>query len=267
MSDIPGINAGVYTERDLLHAANWMDFQVYVSGLLRQERLVEARQLWASVCHVIHLGSDPMDSIEGLDELPQVPRVPCVELQCQRCDSRRGGFKFPWLGLWTKHAALAQSSDTPASLWQRYHARSETMDLLAVQFHAAYTPWQSQVGMEDIMPAHLRLLVDRLAEGRDGVDLWQLFRLWRFWQAGKRRWQEPLAAFAVSPRLGGTLLQVGRAGTAIRSLLGAQAAHVDFIPELCAECWLPTRRRCPRCGEYLCDWCLGGETTCPCCTR
>eukprot|EP00438_Fugacium_kawagutii_P026729 Skav228695 [mRNA] locus=scaffold2247:527755:531097:- [translate_table: standard] len=87
------------------------------------------------------------------------------------------------------------------------------MDVLAVQFHVAGIPENLRITMDDIAPPHLRSLVDRLAASQvDGVALWQFFRLWRMWQAGKRRWVEPVAAFS-STKLGGTLRQVGRAGT------------------------------------------------------
>eukprot|EP00438_Fugacium_kawagutii_P017496 Skav211854 [mRNA] locus=scaffold1622:149261:150225:- [translate_table: standard] len=107
------------------------------------------------------------------------------------------------------------------------------MDVLAVQFHVAGIPANMRLTLEDIAPPHLRSLVDRLAASQvDGVSLQQFFRPWGMWQAGKRRWVEPVAAFS-STKLGGTLLQVGRAGTSIRSMLGANCAGEPVIPELC----------------------------------
>ena len=61
--------------------------------------------------------------------------MPCMESPCVRCDTHRGGFRFPFVGIWTmtKKAVLAQTGEGLQAAWNRYHGREETFELLALQ--------------------------------------------------------------------------------------------------------------------------------------
>ena len=41
-------------------------------------------------------------------QLLQSPQIPCT-----RCERRLGGFRFPWLGTWTRRAVVAQTGTSP----------------------------------------------------------------------------------------------------------------------------------------------------------
>ena len=62
--------------------------------------------------------------------------------------------------------------------------------------------------------------------------------------------------------LGGTLDRLRghrperrRAGAALRCILGAVEAAVDWIPGPCRMCWIPTFTSCPTCGGAVCEEC------------
>ena len=50
-----------------------------------------------------------------------------------RCDTRRGGFRFPFVGIWAKMSVLAQTREGPQAVWDRYHGCEEIFELLAAQ--------------------------------------------------------------------------------------------------------------------------------------
>ena len=89
-------------------------------------------------------------------------------------DTRRGGFRFPFVGIWAKTAVLAQTGEGPQAVWDNYHGCEEIFELprrLA-----------SGVNREQIVPRHVRLVVERLALSRDGITMQEFFELWRAWQ-------------------------------------------------------------------------------------
>ena len=96
---IPGVHVAIHTRAEILHTAAWLDFSNYVRSLLRLGRFVEARTLWESVVEVIHNGTNPNVEVLGIPELPGILRMPCMESPCVRCDTCRGGFKFPFVGI------------------------------------------------------------------------------------------------------------------------------------------------------------------------
>ena len=62
--------------------------------------------LWVSVVEIQH-NRPTMDREAGLSGIPPSVRVaPCTEMPCQRCDQRRGGFHFPFVGHCTSADAV-----------------------------------------------------------------------------------------------------------------------------------------------------------------
>ena len=62
--------------------------------------------------------------------LPPLEECLCTLSPCPRCEQGRGGFRFPWLGIWTRRSVLAQPGASPAEVWSGYHANLERLDLL-----------------------------------------------------------------------------------------------------------------------------------------
>ena len=253
-SVIPAVHVAMHTRAEILHTAAWMDFSNYVRGLLHAGRAAEARLLWESVVEAIHNGTNPNVEILGIPEVPGVCRIPCMESPCVRCDTRRGGFQFPFVGIWTRTAVLARAGDTAQCVWERYHASGETFELLALQRVA------SGVTHEQLLPSHAGGFLARLALCRDGITMQELFELWRSWQQGSCTWVEPWTGC-------GGIVQANderrRAGAALRCILGAVEAAVDWIPGPCRMCWIPTFTSCPTCGGAVCEECRRGGDFCP----
>ena len=88
---------------------------------------------------------------------------------CFRRESRRGGFQFPFIGIWTRGAVLSRRRATPAETWQ-----------LAPGLE-----------VQDFVPQHMERLCKRLALGMDGISLDYLFSQWRLWRLGNAQWDEP----------------------------------------------------------------------------
>lgn len=68
----------------------------------------------------------------GIAELPGALRVPFMESPSVRRDTRGGGFRFPFVGIWAKTAVLAQTGEGPQAVWDSYHGCEEIFELLGV---------------------------------------------------------------------------------------------------------------------------------------
>ena len=112
MSEL-GTSLAAYTRYQVIHAAAWMEFSAHLQELVAEGREREALRLWASVVELVHLGSpgQPL-SIAGF---PPVRRFVCTNIPCARCTERRGGFQFPWVGVWNRRCLLVPSPLSPGS--------------------------------------------------------------------------------------------------------------------------------------------------------
>jgi hypothetical protein len=226
---IPGIHVAVHTDQVLLSTGAWMDFSQHVHTLLLDGKDEEARTLWDSVFEVVHMGVDPSTPVLQSPDMPPIRRMPCCKTPCARCENRRGGFQFPFIGTWTHRAVFAQEALSVASNWDRYHAHPhETLDLVAVQMYASGHSVQEAK------------LSDRLARGDDGVS--QSYTSLPWGVSGRTgqlcgmsqssSWQ---TSRDLSTRLGDSY------GCCC---MGAEAAEVEFIPPIS-----------PSCGTHWCDDC------------
>eukprot|EP00438_Fugacium_kawagutii_P006561 Skav207721 [mRNA] locus=scaffold1347:166075:168834:+ [translate_table: standard] len=95
-TDRPGVDHAVATAAQVLHAAAWLDFRTHIGALVQAGQLREAFRCWVSVVEVTHAPWQS-PSLGEFDELPPLRRAACGEFPCDRCATRRGGFKFPGL--------------------------------------------------------------------------------------------------------------------------------------------------------------------------
>ena len=125
------------------------------------------------IYEVIHEGCDPEISVLEVGYLPDMRRVPCSVTPCISCEQKRGGFVFPWVGIWTRRAALAFEGEAAQLARDRYHATpDERCDLLACAMVS------SGRTLEDFVPLRFNRLVARLRLGRDG---WRYIQAWQAW--------------------------------------------------------------------------------------
>ena len=129
---IVGAHVAMFTATEVLSAAAFLEFRPQVDALLAQGGWAGALRLWSSVVMFEHM---PPSTRPG--DGPSV---------CPRCDQGRGGYLFPWIGIWNHRGTVVPSGLTPQQAWDR-HARLEaSMDLLLLQpYRAPYFPmtWPS----------------------------------------------------------------------------------------------------------------------------
>ena len=201
--------------------------------------------------------------------LPTLVQMPCCATDCARCAAHLGGFKFPWLGLWSSRGVLVPPGLSPGAAWEHYYAhRDEELDLILL---AAYS---SGVEPEEMVPQDMYALQLRAATGQAAqLGLGELFSEWSIWQRCF-----PQALFPprfIDPRLfprptrGRPWATLGPAGTralrASRGWLEAQSARTLELGTGCIECGDPTWRVCWGCCVGLCNWCFDERHACPIC--
>ena len=96
-----GVDVAVHCDEALLKS------RAHVEGLLARGGRAGALALWESVVVFIHEPHIP-DAEFVVDGLPPLEECPCTISPCPRCEQGRGGFRFPWLGIWTRRSVLAQ---------------------------------------------------------------------------------------------------------------------------------------------------------------
>ena len=110
-------DVATHTAHAVLSAAAFADFQSEVVRLQAAGDGRGAVRLWTSAVEVVHKpwGRLPMVRPPGL---PPLRWSPCMDATCQRCLEQKGGFKFPWLGPWTRRRVLVAHGITPAEAWE-----------------------------------------------------------------------------------------------------------------------------------------------------
>ena len=106
MPTVPGRDVAMYTSSRVLSPGAWADFADRVRALVAEGQRARAQLLCDSVLQLNHVGQHPEArlSVEGF----VITQFPCTELGCQRCIAGYGGFRFPWVGSWTRRGTLAQ---------------------------------------------------------------------------------------------------------------------------------------------------------------
>eukprot|EP00438_Fugacium_kawagutii_P008984 Skav223736 [mRNA] locus=scaffold2572:104065:115736:+ [translate_table: standard] len=193
----------------VLHAAAWLDFKTHIAALLQAGKLREAFRCWVSVVEIFHAPWQA-PSLGEFDELPPLRRAACGEFPCDRCATRRGGFKFPWLGTWTSRGVLVPHGANPMQAWAHYQRNTEKLDLILLAMYS------SPLDADDVCPQEMYGLQLRPAvhPDRPGLaDSVEIFAYWRVWlgalggSPSPSRWTSP-TLFPLAPR-GATLANVG----------------------------------------------------------
>ena len=173
---IRGVHTALHTNEALLSAGAWTSTTSTSSPCAADG--LRHRTLWLSVFEVVHLGVDPATPVVQPLDLPPLRRMPCCQNPCFRCENRRGGFQFPFIGICTRRAVLSRRGATPAETWQLAQTDHATLDLVAATMHS------SSLEVGDFVPAHMERLSRRLSFGMDGISMDYLFNQWRMWRLG-----------------------------------------------------------------------------------
>ena len=256
--DAHGFRArAVHTDGPTLATAAYMDWS---AELRRLHELRHGREVLLHWCHAVEIQHFP----PHFDRIPELPGVlppvrvaACVAANCARCEAGRGGFQFPWIGTFTRRDVLVESGIPPQVAWARVSAC--TAYLSAEKVRQA----SSGLTVDDVAPSHVNRLVAALADQQErgnsrlatADDLW---KVWRTWQRGERRWREP-AYEPVAGRETAIRDPVARAGRTLWFWLGSLEAGLENLYSACAACGFPTVLLCHTCHRFV-----GFDCTRPC---
>ena len=120
---IVGVHVVMFTDAEVLSSAAFIEFRRQVDALLARGDRAGALRLWGSVVLFEH-----MPPSTRLGDGPT--GFPCV---CPRCDQGRGGFVFPWVGIWKRRGTTVPPGFTPQQAWDRHARLDASMDLLLLQ--------------------------------------------------------------------------------------------------------------------------------------
>ena len=126
------VTVAAHTDVQLLHSAAVVDFLRQIRALLDDEQVGAAAVLWNSVVEIVHIPV-PEQPVREFQALPAMRRITCSEVGCAQCEQQRGGFRFPWLGVWTRRFAVVQPGVSPQEAWMALGNNTETMDRLVVE--------------------------------------------------------------------------------------------------------------------------------------
>ena len=242
----------VHTVDHVLHPAAREDFCSYIRHLLDKGDKAMAELLWGQVAEVQHL-----PPVEGVLDVPGMRRLACTASPCRRCDERRGGFTFPWLGLWSRREVLVLAADSPADAWRKWSESAATLDLLQLQFHG------SGLTLGDLCPLRWCAALDLTTSAWACASGSDLMEAWRAWQLGSVAWIEPLGGSRCEQALGSSQL---RAGRAMHGWLRAAGRDPGFwLPASCQGCGALSRWVCVDCGISTCRDCQLAKDAPPCC--
>ena len=179
----------VHTDRPTLATAAYMDWSAELRRLHELRHGREVLLHWCDAVEIQHFPPhfDRIPELPGI--LPPVRVAACVAANCAR-EAGRGGFQFPWIGTFTRRDVLLEAGIPPQVAWARVSACNAYLSAEEVR------QVSSGLTVDDVAPSHVNRLVAALADQQErgnprlatADDLW---KVWRTWQRGERRWREP----------------------------------------------------------------------------
>ena len=252
-----GVTVGAHTDVQILHSAAVVDFLSHIRALLEDGQSGAAAVLWNSVAEIVHVPV-PERPVQEFKAPPPMRRITCSEAGCDRCSRQQGGFRFPWLGTWTRRFVVVQPGLSPRSAWLALGDRTETMDRLVVESLA------SGYYLRDLVPSEWDMLVARAVDAPGCAKQADVFRAYGNWQLGHELWRDPCTA--VVDRQVALRCDRGRAQRSLAGWIRLLVVEPDFhIPAPCFLCGGPTRQLCVGCLLPFCAACTLSGTDRPCC--
>ena len=236
----------VHTVDKVLHPGARHDFQQYVESLVKDGQREEAAELWSAVAEVQHL---PVPGVPVLDcrELGSMAAIVCTEVDCIRCREHRGGYRFPWIGRWSRSAVLPREGADPPEAWREWSECETKLDLLQLAMH------DSGRRIQDFLPPEWSEVLSRASSFPGCAPLGRVFEVWRTWQLGSPVWIDPFSVPAPS-RSEALAGNWSRAHRAMLSWLDADPYLL--LPRTCIQCGEASRNVCGDGMEAVCHTCL-----------
>ena len=145
---IVGVHVAMFTDAEVLSSAAFLEFRRQVDALLARGDRAGALRHWSSVVLFEHMppSSRPGDGPAGF---PPMRISICPKSVCPRCDQGRGGFVFPWVGIWNRRGTIVPPGFTPQQAWDRHARLDASMDLLLLQ------PYRTPYSAGNFVPTYL----------------------------------------------------------------------------------------------------------------
>ena len=256
---VRGVTTAVHTDTQILHSAAVVDFIGWVRTLVENGHMEDAAELWDSVAEVVHMPV-PESPLREFASLPPMRRIPCCVEDCTRCREQRGGFRFPWLGVWSRRSLVVQPGMSPSDAWMALGERQELMDIMLVEVYA------SGFYLRDLMPVAWDGMVSRAVEAPGCARVSTVFRMFRHWQLGHELWRD--SAVSMATRAEARRSDRGRAQRAMAEWLEFVVDYPDLhIPATCALCGSLTRHLCVGCLVSFCPTCTSDRVDPLCCAE
>ena len=170
-------HAALHIMCTILSPASYSDFRARIHELFEAGEVQGALAFWVYCVEIQHFPRAPHRESE-YPGLPPVRVRPCTQLPRARCDGRRGGFQFPFIGVHCPASVLVEPGTDPSRAWARYHG---------LQPASLEPRWQKH---GPVLPIH----ADRMLQLATTRNVWWA---WRAWHAGRYEWREP----ALQPRV------------------------------------------------------------------
>ena len=254
-----GIDVAVHCKEPLLHAAAFSSFEVYIHGLLEQGRMSDAITLWDSVVEIQHLPIPDEPLLSPIRGLPPMRKSVCCEVGCLRCEQRRGGYRFLWVGVWTRRFAVVWPGAPAVEAWQSFGANSDNMELLQLHMVA------SDRKAADFCPDPWHTAMQLTSKCLGCASMADLVAQWRIWQLGSEVWidTDVEAQVELLDRMAPARRHARRALAGW--LAFARVRPEDCLPKACRGCGTPSRCICASCHESFCRTCLDSPWRPACC--
>ena len=265
---IVGVHVAMFTAAEVLSSAAFIEFRRQVDALLARGDRAGAMRLWSSVVLFEHTppSSRPGDGPAGF---PPMRISVCPKSARPRCDQGRGGYVFPWVGIWNRRGTIVPSGFTPQQAWDRHARLDANMDLLLLQ------PYRTPYSAENFVPSYLWEFQQKVPGDFDLLPL-QTFQsevlyYMRHWILGSPHglWSNPFRAplpdLEHLPRHLEALHPKIRAHRALRGWLGSSINGESEIPPACCGCGDPTYRQCLGCIKGVRSACFPVLQICPVC--
>ncbi|CAE7241463.1 clpC [Symbiodinium natans] len=245
--EAPHTVCAFHTDCQVLHPAAAAEFRRLINERASRGDLRDAAFLWASAVEIQHYPPLETDvprvpELPGL--LPPVRQVPCTSIPCARCDCSRGGFQFPYVAVEFNAGVLVKDGRSAAGAWEDFHRCGHRLGIAEVLC------LQSGLLVEDILPPNAAKLIKvvQTQTGAGGATPRDLWRAWRSWHGGQRRWRDPCWE-PVASREEGRADEMARSGRSLWHWLGAVEAGYSPLFSPCVVKLLSAKTVSPNAGS------------------
>ena len=264
---IVGVHVAMFTAAEVLSSAAFIEFRRQVDALLARGDRAGALRLWSSVVLFEHMPPSSRAG-DGPVGFPPMRISVCPKSACPRCDQGRGGYVFPWVGIWNRRGTIVPPGFTPQQAWDRHARLDAAMDLLLLQ------PYRTPCSAEIFVP--ICGSSSRRFPGILTSCPCKPFNLKFSTTCGAGSWDHhtglwsnpfraPLPDIEHLPRHLDALHPKIRAHRALRGWLGSSINGESEFPPACCGCGDPTYRQCLGCIKGVCSACFPVLQICPVC--